>query len=810
MKKIIFLSFALIFALFSIGAGITVYNLFTTTSNLRKLIDMHEIEDIRQELSYNVQKIQSFTYSPDADFSKRLDEIINHAININESVAQCHSCHHKPEIRAEIDHAEKLIYEFQQRLSYLITTAGQGNWRDENSKQVAELSEQILFEVEAMVNSAAATLQQRTNAAMLRIDRSYNILAFSLLATFFLAIIVARYLMHRITVPIDELLTATTKISTGDFGYQARPRQGDEFYELINTFNEMSRSLAIKEEEIRKHLERLTSINLGTIKLHSASGCENARKEVLACIESLFNVKQKGMIIIRDDLPQAALYLSSDASDSPAELEVSPSSVVAVCQEYGMDNVVLNARPVAGWPFADVLGGLPVENMLVVWMVREKKLVGAVLLINKQDGDFFGEDGDVLGILANNFSIALENIELYRNLHLQMAELQKTQRQLFEAEKLTAVGTLAGGVAHDFNNILCGMIGHIALIKKKFSEDDEEYKVLDMVEKAGFRAADLTKQLLTFSSRNLTGSQPVDLNECARNIISLFKKTISKLIVIELELTDPLPLVMGDAAQIEQVLMNLLVNARDALPAGGTIKISSAIELIDVDAAKRFTEVKPGRYLKITVEDDGTGIDKEILPRIFEPFFTSKEFGKGTGLGLSIVYGIVKSHKGFCLVESQTGKGTVFKIYFPAAMENFFKKDMLTLTHKDFKLEKGILIVDDETIIIKMLSDYLEEIGCKVLVAANGDEAVSLFTKKKSEIDLVILDMNMPVMDGKEAFFRLREIDPKVKILVSSGFSVNEDIRKLMEVDASGFLQKPYSLEDFSSTILKILQPESK
>ncbi|MFC1524661.1 HAMP domain-containing protein [Thermodesulfobacteriota bacterium] len=467
MRKRIIISFSLIFALFTFGVGSVVYNLIYTTSNLRKLIDMHEIEDIRQELSLSVQHIQSFSYASARDFSRELDTIIEHAYRVNNSVDMCHSCHHEPAVWKEITQVEEYIAEFQEKLSYMITTVSEGEWHEKNRKQVSELSNLILVRVEAMVNSAAATLQRRTNEAMNSVDRSYNVLIYTLFITFVMAAIIARYLMRGITQPIDALVTATRKVASGDLRSSCDYQATDEFAELIDTFNEMSDSLASKEEKISANLDQLASLNQGSLWLHVSSDPRRIYQAAVSCIEHLMDVDVKGFLSLNEhanrftfDLVQGADYEQSQRST------IEFDAVIELYKSNFKMPLILDSVPHGGWPFSESMPGITVGNMLVSWMIKDEMIVGALIVINKRSGGFLEEDVDVLGILANNLTIALENSDLYSNLHIQMEELQKTQRQLFEAEKLTALGTLAGGVAHDFNNILCGIIGHIALLKK--------------------------------------------------------------------------------------------------------------------------------------------------------------------------------------------------------------------------------------------------------------------------------------------------------------------------------------------------------
>jgi nitrogen-specific signal transduction histidine kinase/CheY-like chemotaxis protein len=396
-------------------------------------------------------------------------------------------------------------------------------------------------------------------------------------------------------------------------------------------------------------------------------------------------------------------------------------------------------------------------------------------------------------------SVALENVRLFKDLQQQMLELKKTQRQLIEAEKLTALGTLAGGVAHDFNNILCGMIGYVALLKRNHDPEDKDFKMLDTIEKAGFRAANLTKQLLTFSRQEALDHRPIEVNPHIDNVAKLLENTISKLITIKLELADSLPMIQSDPAQLEQIIMNLSVNARDAMPSGGEILIASETSHIDQTFCDQHPEARPGDYIKLSVSDQGEGIDQEILPRIFEPFFTTKEFGKGTGLGLAMVYGIVKSHKGFIIVSSSMEKGTSFSVYLP--ITGFVKDDIIEPADTNHMLQANILIVDDEELVISMLTEHLQSIGCQTYHANNGEEALEIVEQNKDDLDVVILDLNMPVMGGRAAFEKIMEIKPDLKVLVASGYALDNSVEEMLQRGAHGYIQKPYSLDNIAAKI---------
>jgi len=807
MKKYIITSFVFIFLFFGIGSGVMIYHLLNTTSNLRHIVSLHENEDIRQALSFSFQKIQSYTFSSPAYFADHLDEIIDNAELVDATMERCHECHHAPEIEAELAGVTLQIQEYQEQLSYLITAAIEGEHRREHQRKVLDQSNIILNQVQGMVNRAANTIDIKTDLAMRKVGKSYLILTVTLLLSFLAAAIVAQYLARHITKPIDELHTAATKIAQGELGHQAAYKGNKEFKQLINTFNSMSSSLAQKEQNIRSTLEKLNQLNLITLPMHVAQDMSIILTNLSVSINALIGVNHIAILVPGEENDHFTLHLFDTADERTAreQIPLSRSEVLHAFEKTGEKSLLDNdLSDKTIWPFADKLPEIKADNILLTWMLIKNNVNGALIGFNKKDGNFSEEDSRILGILANNMSVALENIRLLKEAQLHMLELKKTQRQLIEAEKLTALGTLAGGVAHDFNNILCGMIGYVALLKRNQDPEGKDFKMLDTIEKAGFRAANLTKQLLTFSRQEIMDFRPIDVNPHIENVAKLLENTISKLINIRLELGESLPRVLSDPAQLEQVILNLCVNARDAMPSGGQILIRSEHAVADQKFCEENLAAKPGEYIKITVSDQGLGIDKEILPRIFDPFFTTKEFGKGTGLGLAMVYGIVKSHKGFVTVTSSPGQETTFSLYLPEATPMQDEETRQEIS--DQMLQANILIVDDEELVVSMLTEHLQNLGCQTYLARNGEEAIDTINRYKDEIDVVILDINMPVMGGKTAYEKIIELKPDLKILVASGYSLNNTAKEILAKGADGFIQKPYSLENITAKIKQIMK----
>ena len=378
----------------------------------------------------------------------------------------------------------------------------------------------------------------------------------------------------------------------------------------------------------------------------------------------------------------------------------------------------------------------------------------------------------------------------------------RLETQLRQAQKMEAIGTLAGGIAHDFNNLLMGIQGNISLSLLDVDTDSPLAKNLKKIEQYVQNGVDLTKQLLGFARGGKYEISLLDLNKLLKEQNLMFSRT-NKDIVFENESNPQLWTVEADRGQIEQVLMNLYLNAVQAMPGGGTLKTRTENVIIDQDQYSPYF-VKAGRYIRITIEDTGVGIDEKIQQRIFDPFFTTKEMGRGTGLGLASVYGIVKNHEGFINVYSKKGQGARFEINLPASGKVVTNKEK---TREEFiKGKETVLLVDDEEMIIDVAQRMLDKLGYKVFTARDGKEAVAAFRKHKQEIDVIILDMIMPKMSGGEAFDRIKEIKPEVKVLLSSGYSINGQASEILNRGCNGFIQKPFNLQNLSKSLRTILE----
>jgi two-component system, cell cycle sensor histidine kinase and response regulator CckA len=384
---------------------------------------------------------------------------------------------------------------------------------------------------------------------------------------------------------------------------------------------------------------------------------------------------------------------------------------------------------------------------------------------------------------------------------------KKLESQLLQSQKMDAIGQLAGGVAHDFNNILMSIEGNASLIMMDYTPDHPHYNRLTRIEENVERGARLTKQLLGFAREGKYEVTALSINDLVRNSAKFFTET-KKEIESDFQLQGDVYPVEGDVGQLEQVLLNIYINAGHAMPRGGHLHIQTSNISLQEPEAEAF-EVKPGDYVKISISDTGTGMDKETLKRIFEPFFTTKAQQGGTGLGLASAYGIIRNHGGALNAYSEPGQGSTFNIYLPSS-------DKKAATEKSGKPDKkllsgsgSILLVDDETEILATASQLLEMLGYIVYKAASGQDAIAIYREKENRIDLVILDMIMPGISGSQVLMTLREINPDVKVVLSSGYSLQGEAQNVMEMGCLGFIQKPYNFAQLSAMAHKILNPDS-
>ena len=399
--------------------------------------------------------------------------------------------------------------------------------------------------------------------------------------------------------------------------------------------------------------------------------------------------------------------------------------------------------------------------------------------------------------MSINASIILDEAgqPLVRAVARDITEQKDFEAKIIHAQRIDSIGNLAGGIAHDFNNILTSILGSTSIMKRKMKHDDHWYRFADIIETAARRGASLTRQLLTFARKSNVQFRPIVVNDIIEETLRLFERSTDKTILVERILTDEVCIIHGDDGQLQQAFLNLLINARDAMPDGGTITVQTKHKQIEEDVTVT-PEIHRGVYVAVSITDTGVGMDKKTQQHIFEPFFTTKDVGKGTGLGLSVVYGVVNSHNGYITVQSELGQGAEFTMYFPIIPAGeYLQHDVQPL-----KLERGserVLVIDDEKDVADIISGMLESLGYQVTRVDSGQKAINLF-KKKKRFDVVILDLNMPKMSGKETFIKLKKIDPDVRVVISTGYGDRVIDASLGKAAGDTFLQKPYQIEELS------------
>jgi two-component system cell cycle sensor histidine kinase/response regulator CckA len=413
--------------------------------------------------------------------------------------------------------------------------------------------------------------------------------------------------------------------------------------------------------------------------------------------------------------------------------------------------------------------------------------------------------GEELWFEISAVSVGWEGRLATLNFMRDVTEQKKLEAQLLQAQKMEAVGTLAGGLAHDFNNLLSGILGNASLAKTGMDPSDQNYGRLQNIETIVDSAAGLTRQLLAFSRGGRVEVRASNINEVVEKTATIFSRT-KKEVAIHRNLEKDIWPAEVDRGQMEQVFMNLFVNAWQAMPGGGKLYLDT-VNTVLTETDLKHPYMKTGRYVKVSVTDTGTGMDEKTRVRIFEPFFTTREMGRGTGLGLAMVYGIVKGHNGYINVYSEPGRGTTFSIYLPASEKEVPRE--APLFQGVLRGTETILIVDDEQMNLDVSKEILNLLGYTVHTAANGQEALAMYTGKKEEIDLILLDMIMPGMSGGETYDRMKELNPDIRVILCSGYSIDGDAQKIMDRGCNGFIQKPFNLSDLSQKIREVLDKKN-
>lgn len=564
------------------------------------------------------------------------------------------------------------------------------------------------------------------------------------LLLFILLILINTFTHKSIINPLNNLIAVMSKVETGSFGRQIEVTGSHELQDLSKTFNDMSQK-----------------ISLGYVKIRQSR----------IFVERIMDTIDSILVAIRADYVITAWNNAAVQRTGVQKNKAVGQKIFSVFKELGSFKEVINNSIHKEQPE----------------FIHRREIAG--ILYNVYIYPF--PDKSLSGAL-----IRLDDITL----------VEEKEIQLRQAQKMETVGLLAGGVAHDFNNMLGGIMGAAELIKfKKPTQEVEGY--LEIIIASCQRAADLTSKLLAFSRKSRLVTKALDVHDAIAAAIALLQRSLNKDIQITTEFQAADSVIEGDLTELQNSLLNLSINAAHAMPNGGQLTFSTRqVSLEEVQRETTLFDLAAGPYIAINVRDTGQGIAAEHLDSIFEPFFTTKTQGKGTGLGLSAVYGTVQQLHGAITVESTPGVATTFHLYFPLA------KQQVAVTKASAKaLQYGtgcILVVDDEVIVRTTAAEMLKTLGYRVLVAENGRKGLNMYTQQQERIDLVLLDMIMPEMNGTDCFLALRKVNPQVKVILSSGFTPGTALNKLKELGLNSFLHKPYQIQDLSTAIADVLKQD--
>jgi signal transduction histidine kinase/ActR/RegA family two-component response regulator len=436
------------------------------------------------------------------------------------------------------------------------------------------------------------------------------------------------------------------------------------------------------------------------------------------------------------------------------------------------------------------------------------KVIGGLLLRSYKPYAYTDKDVRLAERIASQIAGAVTNAQLYAGRIQAEQEREALQEQLRQSQKVEAIGRLAGGVAHDFNNLLTVIKGYSQLTLAEMKAEDPFRENIEEIKKSADRASDLTRQLLAFSRRQIMEMKVLDLNTILQNLEKMLRRLIGEDIGLTFLSGDDLRRVKVDPGQIEQVIINLSVNARDAMPKGGKLTIETANAVLDEEYARKHIAVKPGRYVMVSVSDTGMGMTPEVRERVFEPFFTTKERGRGTGLGLSTVYGIVKQSGGNIWIYSEPDRGTTFKIYLPQVDEALEELREKVETRELPRGIETVLIVEDDKEVRKLVARILENHGYKVLEASQGSEALPLSKEYKEQIHLMLADVVMPGLDGRELAERIKLLHPRMKVLYMSGYTENAITHHGILEKGMNYIQKPFTVDALTRKVREVLDEQ--
>ena len=615
------------------------------------------------------------------------------------------------------------------------------------------------------------------------IRKSRTTIAFVSLIIFVFGMISVFGIGTVITRPLSQMAKTVERISRGDLTQRAVVCSRDEVGQLATSFNRMVdhlESTYCELENVNRSLEK--RVKDRTKELRQEINERRRAEEALRASEQKYRtmIEQSNDMIWTLDTEGNFTYFNKRTEEFSGhrfeDWQGKPFAAFIVEKDLSLAMEV----------FQKTLNGEPQH-----YEVRIKKLDGDILILSVNTAPIF-KAGAVVGTV---------------NFGRDITERKQLEEQLRQSQKMEAIGRLAGGVAHDFNNILTGIQGYVDLILMELQEDDPLYRDLKEIQRNAARAANLTRQLLLFSRRQPIEMTPLNLNSTIEDMMKMLNRLIGEDISITTKLTEDLWTVNADPGTIEQVLMNLVVNARDAMPEGGKITIKTENVHIDKKYCRIHRYARPGKFVCLSVQDTGIGMEEVVINQVFEPFFSTKKPGKGTGLGLSVVYGIVKKHDGWIDVKSSPGKGAIFKIYLPAISTKPDEKQEASVSLLAVRGSgERILLVEDDEVVRRFTAKGLSENGYRVFVAANVQEALDIFHKHEGDFDLIFSDVVLSDERGPKLVEQLLKLNPEINILLASGYSDEKSDWSVIKKRKYPYLQKPYSLFELLKCVSDVLK----
>ena len=641
-------------------------------------------------------------------------------------------------------------------------------------------------------NVGAIYLVQDLGKFYVKLYQSMAVVLFAIIVSLFIAYLFSLHLRKVVTEPINELLETMKAVSEKKiYSLRADVSTKDEIGYLAQGFNDMLLKIEERDAELnahRQHLEELVQKRTDELVVsnrHLMYELEEREKYEIALQESEDRYRT-----IFENTGTASIIIEEDKTISLANEEFSKLS------GYSLEEIINKMK------WTDFVEPAVVDRMEEYHLLRR---MGVGDPPRNYEARFIGKTGNIKDV-----DLTVEMIPGTKKSIasvLDITERKELEQQLFQSQKMEAVGQLAGGIAHDFNNILTAIIGYGGIMQMELDEASPLRTYVDSILNAGERAVALTQGLLAFSRKQVMSPKHIDLNDAIRNMEKLLRRVIGEDIELRMVYREPHIFVLADAGQVGQMLMNLATNARDAMPDGGRLEIETSAVVMEKDFSEAEKHMKAGRYALLKVTDVGHGMSREVAGKIFEPFFTTKEVGKGTGLGLSIVYGIVSQHSGNIYVSSEPGRGTTFRIYMPLSI-SAGEEEGDEGAVEDAKAIKGsatILVVEDDDAVRKLIVMILNGRGYKVIEAANGEEGLELFKEHCDGVDLVLLDVVLPGMNGKAVYDGVSVIRPGIPAIFMSGYTADIIHKKGIYEEGINFIQKPINNKNLIRMIQALL-----